>query len=42
MSLDQTALAANKGTITASVNPLTATPADTYTFLEEFDEAFED
>ena len=30
-----------KGTVTASVNPLTATPSDTYTFLEEFDEQFE-
>ena len=27
---------------TVQVNPNTATPADTYTFLEEFDEAFED
>ena len=31
----------NKGTVTASVNPLSATPADSYTFLEEFDEEFE-
>ncbi len=31
----------SKGTITASVNPLNATPSDTYSFLEEFDEEFE-
>ncbi len=31
----------SKGIITASVNPLNATPSDTYTFLEEFDEEFE-
>ena len=32
---------ASKGKITASVNPLNATPSDTYSFLEEFDEEFE-
>ncbi len=32
---------ASKATLTASVNPLNATPSDTYTFLEEFDEEFE-
>ncbi len=42
MTLDKTALASGRGRVTASVNPLTATPADTYSFLEEFDEAFED
>ena len=40
MTLSTTANA-SKGTITASVNPLNATPSDTYTFLEEFDEEFE-
>ena len=32
---------ASKAKLTASVNPLNATPSDTYTFLEEFDEEFE-
>ena len=32
---------ASKSKITASVNPLNATPSDTYSFLEEFDEEFE-
>ena len=32
----------NKGTVTTSVNPLSATPADSYTFLEEFDENYEE
>ncbi len=32
---------ASKAQITASVNPLNATPSDTYSFLEEFDEEFE-
>ncbi len=32
---------ASKAKITASVNPLNATPSDTYSFLEEFDEEFE-
>lgn len=42
LSLDKNKLAAGKGTVTASVNPASATVADTYSFLEEFDEAFED
>ena len=41
MTLDTNKLAANRGRLTVSVNPNTATPADTYSFLEEFDEAFE-
>ena len=32
---------ASKSKTTVSVNPLNATPSDTYTFLEEFDEEFE-
>ena len=40
MSLNTTTNS-SKGKITASVNPLNATPSDTYTFLEEFDEEFE-
>jgi|TARA_R110000744_G_scaffold135750_6_gene245283 hypothetical protein len=31
----------DKGTLTTSVNPLTATPLDDYTFMETFDETFE-
>ena len=42
LSLDKNKLAAGKGTVTASVNPASAAVADTYSFLEEFDEAFED
>ena len=41
MTNDVNKLAANRGRLTVSVNPSTATPADTYSFLEEFDEAFE-
>jgi len=40
MSLNTTTNA-SKAKVTASVNPLNATPSDTYTFLEEFDEEFE-
>ena len=40
MSLNTTTNA-SKAKITASVNPLNATPSDTYSFLEEFDEEFE-
>jgi len=40
MSLNTTTNA-SKQTTTVSVNPLNATPSDTYTFLEEFDEEFE-
>jgi len=42
LSLDKSKVAASRGRTTVSVNPLTATPADEYTFLEEFDEAFEE
>ena len=41
MSIDKQALAANRGRLTVSVNPTSATPADAYSFLEEFDEEFE-
>ena len=41
MSIDKQALAANRGRLTVSVNPNSATPADAYSFLEEFDEQFE-
>ena len=41
MSIDKQALAANRGRLTVSVNPTSATPADEYSFLEEFDEEFE-
>ena len=41
MTNDVNKLAANRGRLTVSVNPSTAPPADTYSFLEEFDEAFE-
>jgi hypothetical protein len=40
MSLNTTTNA-SKAKITASVDPLNATPSDTYSFLEEFDEEFE-
>ena len=40
MSLNTTTNA-SKSKITASVNPLNATPSDAYSFLEEFDEEFE-
>lgn len=42
LSLSKDNLEQNKGRITTSVNPQSATVADTYSFLEEFDEAFED
>ena len=32
---------ANVGNYKATVNPTSATPADSYTFLEEFDEQYE-
>ena len=41
LSLDKVALEGTKTGYTVSVNPGTATPNDTFTFLEEFDEAFE-
>ena len=42
LSLNKTDLESGRVRATVQVNPNTATPADTYTFLEEFDEAFED
>lgn len=41
LTLDKEKLAGTRSRTTVSVNPTTATPADTYSFLEEFDEAFE-
>ena len=42
LSLNKTDLEKGRVRATVQVNPNSATPADTYTFLEEFDEAFED
>tara|TARA_B100002019_G_scaffold141578_1_gene121975 strand:- start:523 stop:1317 length:795 start_codon:yes stop_codon:yes gene_type:complete len=42
LSLSKTDLESGRVRATVQVNPNTATPADAYTFLEEFDEAFED
>jgi hypothetical protein len=41
LSLDKVALSSGRARVKATVDPQSATPADEYKFLEEFDEAFE-
>jgi len=42
LSLDKVALSSGRARVKATVDPQSATPADSYTFLEEFDENYEE